>query len=202
MNDNASEPKFEITDIAHPQYPWLHRVRALRDIGENVRKGDLGGYVQSEDNLSQQGNCWLYNDSICCDEAAVSGDSQLHEQAIVKGSALVSGSARVSGQAVIEDHAIVTAGTIDGHAFVRGFAQITANQTTKLSPQITNQALVYGDVCGQITVCGQAVILPGTRVDLPTTDTLRIDGNGVKLVWSGTRNGTPLLKHRSNEPER
>lgn len=202
MSEAVKNRKYEITDIEHPEYPWLHRIRALRDVGMDVSEGDLGGYVQSEDNLSQQGSCWLYNDSIVCDEAVVSDGAQLREQSIIKGSAYVSGSACVSGQAVIEDYAIVTAGTIDGRAFVRGYARIAANQTTQLSPQITDQALVYGDVCGQITVCDQAIILPGTRVDLPTTDTLRIDSNGAKLVWSGTRSGTPLLKHRNSEPER
>ena len=28
--------KYEITDIVHPQYPWLHRIRALRDVREDV----------------------------------------------------------------------------------------------------------------------------------------------------------------------
>ena len=58
--------KYEITDIAHPEYPWLHRIRALRDIGEDVKKGDLGGYVESESNLSfePKDNAWLFDDSI------------------------------------------------------------------------------------------------------------------------------------------
>lgn len=44
--------KYEITNIAHPHYPWLHRIRALRDVREDVRAGDLGGFVESENNLS------------------------------------------------------------------------------------------------------------------------------------------------------
>ena len=44
--------KYEITDIAHEEYPFLHRIRALRDIGEKVKAGDLGGFVESESNLS------------------------------------------------------------------------------------------------------------------------------------------------------
>lgn len=202
MSENIPERKYEVTDTTHPEYPWLHRIRALRDVGENVHKGDLGGYVQSEDNLSQQGNCWLYNDSIACDEAVVSESAQLRDRAVVKGSALVSGSALVCGQALIEDHAIVTGGKVGYRAFVRGYARIATNQTTQLSPLIMDQALVYGDICGQITVCGQAVILPGTRIDLPTTDTLQIDSNGAKLQWNGPRDGTPLLRHRYSDLER
>ena len=47
-------PKYEITRIAHPKFPWMHRIRALRNVREDVRAGDLGGFVQSERNLSQE----------------------------------------------------------------------------------------------------------------------------------------------------
>lgn len=41
--------KYEITDIAHPDNPKLHRIRALTDVGTDVHKGDLGGFVETED---------------------------------------------------------------------------------------------------------------------------------------------------------
>ena len=40
----------------------LYRIKALRDFG-NVKKGDLGGFVEKEDNLSHDGNCWIYNNA-------------------------------------------------------------------------------------------------------------------------------------------
>ena len=46
--------KYEITDIAHEKYPFLHRIRALRDIGSEVKAGDLGGFVEGESNLSSR----------------------------------------------------------------------------------------------------------------------------------------------------
>lgn len=39
--------KYEITDIAHPDNPNLHRIRAVTDLTEDVLKGMLGGYVGS-----------------------------------------------------------------------------------------------------------------------------------------------------------
>ena len=48
--------KYEITDIAHPDNPKLHRIRALTDVGADVHKGDFGGYVETEDNLDQEGS--------------------------------------------------------------------------------------------------------------------------------------------------
>jgi len=40
----------------------LHRIEALRDFGE-VKAGDLGGFIESESNLSHTGNAWVYGDT-------------------------------------------------------------------------------------------------------------------------------------------
>ena len=36
------------------------RVKALRDFAD-IRKGDVGGFVDGEHNLSHEGNCWIYD---------------------------------------------------------------------------------------------------------------------------------------------
>ena len=42
----------------------VYRIRALRDIPEiGVSKGDLGGCVDNEDNLSHKGLCWVHDDA-------------------------------------------------------------------------------------------------------------------------------------------
>ena len=51
------ENKYELTDetfwlLTHK----LHRIKALKDFGD-VKKGDLGGWIEKESNLSQDGNC-------------------------------------------------------------------------------------------------------------------------------------------------
>lgn len=40
----------------------LYRIQALRDFG-NVKEGDIGGYIESEKNLSQDGNAWVSGDA-------------------------------------------------------------------------------------------------------------------------------------------
>lgn len=59
-----------------------YRIKALKNFG-NVHSGDLGGFVEKEDNLSQHGNCWVY------DNAKVFGESKIKDNAIVKNDALV-----------------------------------------------------------------------------------------------------------------
>jgi hypothetical protein len=71
----------------------LFRIRAVRDFGD-VRRGDLGGYIESEAHLSHDGNCWVY------DVAQVYGPG-----AAVRGNARVRGQAWVLG--CVEDDAIV-----------------------------------------------------------------------------------------------
>nr|DAE46939.1 MAG TPA: Putative transferase, nesg, ydcK, Structural Genomics.38A [Ackermannviridae sp.] len=63
----------------------LFRIKATASFG-SVEKGQLGGFIEKEDNLSHDGNAWVYGD------ARVSGD------------AMVCGDARVSGDA---DYAVV-----------------------------------------------------------------------------------------------
>lgn len=178
MNGNK---KYEITDIAHPQYPWLHRIRALRDVGYLIKEGDIGGFVQSEDNLSQQGDCWIKDDAICCEDALVAQDARASGHAVIRGSALVSGSARVCNAGIVEDYAIVTGGQILRNARISGNARIGSNQVTNLTPTISQKAVVYGEVYGKVEVTGCTVILPGTKIDMPTQDQLKIE-DGKALV--------------------
>ena len=75
-----SNSKYEITDIAHKTYPFLHRIRALQDIGDWAKAGDLGGFVESESNLAVDPDdaAWIFNDAIACGSTYVdhSGHSQ------------------------------------------------------------------------------------------------------------------------------
>ena len=91
--------KYEITDIAHPDNPNLHRIRAVTDLTEDVLAGMLGGYVESCDNLDQEGRAWISADAIACENAVVCGDAVLTDHAVAKGCAYVGKNATVMGDA-------------------------------------------------------------------------------------------------------
>ena len=58
----------------------LHRIRALRDIPRfGVKAGELGGFVEEENNLSQDGKAWVF------DNAEVSGNAKVYGNAEVYG---------------------------------------------------------------------------------------------------------------------
>ena len=40
----------------------LNRIRALRDFGD-VEAGEEGGWIEKENNLSHNGNCWVYGEA-------------------------------------------------------------------------------------------------------------------------------------------
>lgn len=167
-------PKYEITRIAHPKFPWMHRIRALRDVREDVRAGDLGGFVQSERNLSQEGTCWIADNAIAAEEACVSGHSLLSDNAWACGHAAIFDRAIVSGNAVLDGGVFVAAGRIRDHAYIGGNAEIFASRVTGEAPVISESASVYGEVRGRVEINGRTVILPGSKIDNPTTDIFHI----------------------------
>ena len=74
----------------------LFRIQALVDF-KDVKKGDLGGYVEKENNLSQDGNAWVYGNARVCGDAWVYGNARVCGDAEVSGDARVCGDACVSG---------------------------------------------------------------------------------------------------------
>lgn len=46
----------------------LFRIEALIDFS-NVKKGNLGGYVENEENLSQDGDAWVSGKAVVSDNA-------------------------------------------------------------------------------------------------------------------------------------
>lgn len=85
----------------------LFRIKALISFG-NVRAGDVGGYIEKEENLSQYGNAWVYGDARVYGNARVSGDARVYGNAEVYGNARVCGNAEVSGNARVSGDAWVS----------------------------------------------------------------------------------------------
>lgn len=76
----------------------LFRIRALISFGD-VDAGDVGGYVEKEENLSQAGDAWVYEDAKVYGSAKVYGNAWVYGNAEVYGNAKVCGNAKVYGNA-------------------------------------------------------------------------------------------------------
>ena len=68
----------------------LYRIEALKDFG-NVKKGDKGGFVEDEENLSQSDDCWVCGDAMVYDNARVFGNAKVYGNEKVYGDAVVCG---------------------------------------------------------------------------------------------------------------
>ena len=67
--------KYELTaEFIEKWGKKLFRIKALISFG-SVEAGELGGYVEKEDNLAQDGNAWVYGDARVCGDARVYGDA-------------------------------------------------------------------------------------------------------------------------------
>ncbi len=121
--------KYELTEeTKHWLGRTLHRIRALTDIGGDVKAGDLGGWVQSEDNLSHDGDCWVCGNAKVCDNAWVSDNAVVCGKAVVYDNAVVCGKAVVYDNAWVSDNALVYGNAqIYGKAVICGKAEIARN---------------------------------------------------------------------------
>ena len=134
--------KYELIESnkVSPKGMPLFQVVALRDFG-TVMKGDKGGYIESEANLSHEKNCWVY------DSAQVFGNARVHGSARVYGSAWVYNSARVFGTAQVYGSArIYSTAWVYDSAQVFDDARVHGNARVYGDAQVYGNAQVYGDV--------------------------------------------------------
>lgn len=155
------EKKFEMTnEIIGFEGKVLHRIRALRDFGD-VKKGDLGGFIEKEDNLSQRGNSWVYDNAKVCYNALVTDDAYISENARVYGYAFIADSSKIEGCAIICDHASI-GGTavVKDNALIREYASIMDNVRVFDYADVKGKACIYDNakVYGHSSVEGQALV--------------------------------------------
>ncbi|HSH51703.1 MAG TPA: polymer-forming cytoskeletal protein [Bacteroidales bacterium] len=147
----------------------LFRIVALKDFGD-VKKGDIGGFIEKEENLSHEGLCWISDNAVVCDNAKVSGNARVSRHAYVKGSSIVSGDATVSGEvsvsgnSIVEERAVVVGysnvkdharvsgkAVVKDNAMVLGTARVSGNAKVKERARVEGNALVTGNAVAHYT---------------------------------------------------
>lgn len=119
------DKKFELTkDSIYCCGVTVYRIKALKDFGK-VKAGDLGGFIEKESNLSQEGNCWIYNIAVVYDNAIVYGNAIIRDNAVVCGNAQVGDNADVYDKAIIYGNAkVYNSATVCGKALVCGNVEV------------------------------------------------------------------------------
>ena len=91
--------KYKLSDEKKVLYGrTLHRIVCVTAFA-SVQVGELGGWVESENNLSQYGNAWVCGNAEVCGDAKVYGNAEVYGDAKVCGHAEVCGDAKVCGDA-------------------------------------------------------------------------------------------------------
>jgi carbonic anhydrase/acetyltransferase-like protein (isoleucine patch superfamily) len=165
------DKKYELTnETVEVDGHTLHRIKALKNIGETINVGDLGGFIEKEDNLSHRGICWVADDAKVYGEAKVLDDSRVYDEAQVYGEAWVSDDAKVYGSAKINGNAEICGygsvyenAEVSGDAEVFDFAEVYGEAEVYGNAEVYDYARVGGGVkvYGNAEVCEYEVVLTG-----------------------------------------
>lgn len=172
--------KYELIP-AHNMYgpPLLHngkplyRLKALRKIidpnnwhdGENGERiyevladpdnaSCWGGLVESSDNLSHDGNCWITGDARAVEGSRVVGNCLLKDRAQLLGNSIGSGNSVIGGYTLVDGESIIT-----GNALLLG------------APRVVDSLVGAGAV-----VCGHAELIRTTVKRLRRSGEVEIMG--------------------------
>ena len=81
----------------------VYRIRALKDFSD-IKAGDVGGWVCSENNLSQEGDCWIYDEARCLDDARVYDNAMMFDNAIMFGNSVMYDNAVMLNNSIMYDN--------------------------------------------------------------------------------------------------
>lgn len=141
---------------------YLYRIQALKDF-DDVKAGDIGGYVQSEKNLYQEGNCWIYDNAIAYNNSSVidnakikdnvilSDNAVVMDDAVVKDAAYIFGNShimektQISGYPHIDDFSVIKNATISDYVEIAGNTVIDGNVIIKDMCRITDSRILAYD---------------------------------------------------------
>jgi carbonic anhydrase/acetyltransferase-like protein (isoleucine patch superfamily) len=152
----------------------LYRIEALVDLPQyKVKKGDLGGYIESYNNLID--SAWVEGSAFVCGDAQVSGNAKVSCKARVYGNARVYDSAEVFGNAHISDSAqlfgnshVYGVSKVYGNSQVFGYACVSGNSRVFENAQVYGNSHVYGNakVYGDTQACGASRVFGNSEVPI------------------------------------
>ena len=147
----------------------LHRIKAIKDFG-TVKKGELGGWIETEANLSQKDDCWVRN------EAKVYENAKVYHDALVCNDALIHGHARIYGDARINDYAeVFESAEIYAHADVYHSAKVYGDAKVAGYANVGFSVKIYGyaEISGNVRIGGNAEVYEGATL----CDNVAVYGN-------------------------
>lgn len=158
----------------------LYRIQALKKFdtnGAHIFEGDYGGYVEKEDNLSQEGTSWVFGLGAVYGNARVEGNatvSSLSEQVLWNsfgksyGFTHVFGNVKMSGNAVARENSVVRDNVVlcDDADVVSSVlvGDVVVKENAKFHSSAAGEQAVFGGNCifERTIVQGENPVFGGT----------------------------------------
>lgn len=144
----------------------------------DIKKGERGGLIEQESNLSQNDKSWIFEGSMVYENAKVSGNAhivndsrvyghaEIHDQGLVLRNASVFGNAHVFDTAICGENSKVFGNArIYRNASIGGNSEIFGDAHMCGNAKINGDAKVFGDakISGGVFISGNAMIY-GTTI--------------------------------------
>lgn len=113
--------------------------------GNKILKGALGGWVESEKNLSQEGTCWINDEAMALNNAKIIDSAIISDFSVAKDNAVVAGYSNMTGNSIICNSARI------------GAKMIRCGEAHDNSI-ICDNAIVLGKIEGFAKICNNAMI--------------------------------------------
>jgi len=126
----------------------LRRIKALRSFG-TVDEGEVGGFIENDENLSHVGDCWIADDAKVYGNAKVKGNAYVDDESEIYDNAIVEGFATVYGESKVFDYAKVYGwASLRCYAKVYGKSEVYGNARVSETSEVFENAIVCG--CAEI----------------------------------------------------
>ena len=137
--------KYELTNISMEfGGRTLYRIRALKDFSD-VKRGELGGWVSSENNLSQEGNCWIYDEAKCMDNARMYDDSCMYGYSEMYDSSRMYGYSKMYDSSEMHDSSTMYGSSIMyGNSMMCGYSKMFDNTEMFDDSAMYEYSVMYG----------------------------------------------------------
>lgn len=135
----------------------LHRIKAIKSFGD-VKEGELGGWIEHENNLSHHLTCWVYDNAMVygnakvwynakvCENAVVYDKAFICDEALICGNAHVYNSASVYQKAsVFADAKVYNNAQVYGRANIYGYAQVYDEARVWDNAKAAGNARIYNN---------------------------------------------------------
>ena len=132
--------KYELT--SETKVIWGTTVHRIKRLSDNL----LGGFVESESNLSQEGSCLIYGNAVAMNNSMMSGNSEMSENSKMTGNSMMYGNSEMSGNSRMTGNSMMTENSsMSGNSRMSGNSKMSENSKMSGNSMMTGNSEMSGD---------------------------------------------------------